>query len=129
MNLEMQRVYHQFKDWDDIVFYSFTVDPQTDSPSVLKQYAQQFEIPNHNWHFLTGDKTTLYTLAQKKFFLTAMQDTIVPDFIHDDRIVLLDKERCIRGFYKATDKEQVDRLIDEIKVLKAASQVPKKTKE
>ena len=127
MNQEMQKVYHQFKKRDDIVFYSFTVDPQTDSPEILLEYSKQFrEIEKGKWLFLTGKKEDLYTLAQKKFFLTAMQDSTIPDFIHDDRIVLLDKKRRIRGFYKSTDGEEIKRLIDEIKVLKAEEQIPKK---
>ena len=127
MNLEMQKVYHAFKDREDIVFYSFTVDPETDSSEALLEYSKQFrDIEKGKWQFLTGKKEDLYALAQKKFFLTAMQDSTIPDFIHDDRIVLLDKKRRIRGFYKATDGEEIKRLIDEIKVLKVEEQIPKK---
>ncbi len=127
MNNEMQRVYHQFTDRDDLQFLSFTVDPQTDSPSTLKEYSKRFNnIDASKWQFLTGQKNDLYTLAQKSFFLSAIEDTTLPDFIHDDRIVLVDKHRIIRGFYTSTKKEEVDRLIDEIKVLMAEEQIPKK---
>lgn len=118
MNQEMNRVYHEFKDRKDVVLYSITVDPETDSVQALLNYAQQFpNLEKGKWQFLTGAKQDIYTLAQKHFFLTAMQDTLIPDFIHDDRIVILDKERRIRGFYTATNKEEVKRLIDELKVL------------
>lgn len=126
MNQEVYRTYYQFKDRDDIQFCSFTVDPEADQPSVLKAYAEQFDVEGEKWKFLTGEKSELYTLAQKQCFLSAIEDTTLPDFIHDDRIVLIDKQRRIRGFYTATDKEEVDRLIDEIKVLKAIEQIPKK---
>ncbi len=126
MNQEMNRLYNRFKNDGDVKFYSITVDPEKDSVSTLKDYSEQFNLTNDKWDFLTGNKSDIYRLAEKKFFLTAIEDTTIPDFIHDDRIVLIDAKRRIRGYYKGTDNKEVDKLIDEIKVLKAEAYLPLK---
>lgn len=126
LNKEMHRLYKEFEKDTNIVLYSFTVDPETDSVETLYEYAQQFNLHDDRWHFLTGKKKEIYTLAQKSFFLTAMEDTVLPNFIHDDRIVLVDHQRRIRGYYVGTNESEVDTLIDEIKVLRYQELISKK---
>ena len=53
---------------------SFTVDPLHDTPEVLAQYAKQAGADNHNWMFLTGDRTALRTLTVDGFKM-ALDDT------------------------------------------------------
>ncbi|MDB5240267.1 MAG: electron transporter SenC, partial [Spirosoma sp.] len=38
-------------------------------------------------------------------------------FIHSEKLVLVDKQGIVRGFYDGTDKEDVDRLVLEMRVL------------
>ena len=81
------------------------------------------------WHFLTGEKKELYDLARYGYFITALDgDGGADDFIHSEKFVLVDKLGRIRGYYDGTSKEDVDKLIDEIKVLKAEEFIPKKEK-
>lgn len=118
MTTQLTRVQEEFRSDKDVKILSFTVDPANDNPNVLKQYATQFNANPTRWTFLTGNKDSIYHLAQKGFFLTAMEDRDRPlDFIHSEKLVLVDKQGWIRGYYNGTDKEEVDRMITEIKVL------------
>jgi protein SCO1/2 len=68
---------------------------------------------------LTGDKPEIYKLARRSFFLTASDGDGGPnDFIHSDKLVLIDKENRIRGFYTGTDEKAVKQLMTGIKKLK-----------
>lgn len=126
MNKNLSRVQEGFKGDSDVVLLSITVDPEYDTDSVLNIYARGLNDLNGNWHFLTGDKTFIYDLANKEFKLpvsdASMYDSGVTDidqaFIHSEKVLLLDTENKIRGIYDATDEEEIDRLRLEIKVLK-----------
>ncbi len=96
-------------------FLSITVDPTRDTPPVLKQYATRLEA-NSKWLFATGDTTTIYTLARKGFLVDALQAG-KDDFIYSDKLVLIDAEKHIRGYYSGTSMADLTRLNDEIKVL------------
>ena len=118
MTSNMVDVYSLFLDNPDLVFVSFTVDPKNDTPSVLKDYQEEYKIRNKNWSFLTGEAESIYKLARQGFYISGYYDENVEDFVHSERVILVDKSRVIRGYYDATDKEQVERLKVEIKVLK-----------
>lgn len=118
MTDQMHRVYNEFKDNDDIMFLSHTVMPETDSVPVLKEYANKLKVESGKWNFVTGDKKQIYNLARKTYFAAITEgDGGVNDFIHTENFVLVDKEKRLRGFYDGTSKEDVDRLIEDIKAL------------
>jgi protein SCO1 len=119
---QLTRVQDVFRDKSEIVFLSFSVDPEYDRPEQLKAYAQRYEAIPGKWFFLTGDKIQIYNLAQRGYFLPVVDHGVSygkPDetFIHSEKLVLVDKMGHIRGFYDGTDKEDVDRLILEMRVL------------
>ena len=119
MSNQLSRVQEVFADEKDLKILSISVDPVYDVPDTLKLYSQKYKALSQKWFFLTGTKDSIYTLAQKGFFITAMEDKNHPvDFIHSDKVVLVDKKGWIRGYYNGTDKKDIDRLIDEIRVLK-----------
>lgn len=96
---------------------SFTVDPERDSVKRLQEYATRFDIKG-NWNLLTGDKKELYRLARNSFMITATDGDGGPDdFIHSDKLVLIDTQKRIRGFYNGTDEVQVNQLIKDVKRL------------
>ncbi len=129
MNQEMNRVHLLTKKLPDVTLLSFTVDPQRDTVDQLLNYSAQFSPEKGKWHFITGAKEDLYRLAQKGFLISADETTdSIPDFIHDEHFVLVDKQRRIRGFYKGTEEAEINRLLDEIKVLRAEEFVVKKTR-
>ena len=99
-----------------VYFTSITVDPQRDSVSVLKKYADSFKPASNRWLFLTGDTTSIYSLARKGFLVNAIKESD-DDFIYSDNLVLIDSEKRIRGYYKGANTNDINRLTDEIKVL------------
>jgi protein SCO1/2 len=96
-------------------FVSITVDPERDTAPVLKKYASGFESRN-KWLFLTGDTTSIYNLARKGFLVDALKAGN-DNFIYSDKLILIDAEKRIRGYYSGTSIPELTRLNDEIKVL------------
>ncbi|TAH25602.1 MAG: SCO family protein [Cytophagales bacterium] len=118
MTNELIRVQEEFENDSLVKLLSFTVDPEFDQPSVLRKHMTSKNVIYNKWTFLTGSKDSIYSLAQKSFFLTAMEDRERPlEFIHSDKVVLVDKNGWIRGYYNGTDRKEIDRLVAEIKVL------------
>jgi len=102
----------------NVLINSFTVDPARDSVGKLNTYAGKHGITN-GWSLLTGDKISLYKFARTDLLIDATDGDGGPaDFIHSDRLVLVDPLRQIRGYYNGTDAGDVDRLIGDIKKLK-----------
>jgi protein SCO1/2 len=98
-----------------LYFASITIDPQRDTPPVLKKYAATFK-PGNKWLFLTGDTTSVYNLARKGFLVNALKESN-DTFIYSDKLILIDAEKRIRGYYSGTSNTDIIRLNDEIKVL------------
>jgi protein SCO1 len=118
MTTQLKRVQDAYKDNNDVSIISFTVDPRNDSSAILKNYASEYHIKSDKWNLITGNKDSIYTLAQKGFYLAAGENEEDPiDFIHSPKCMLVDKQGRIRGIYDGTDKEDVDRLITEIQIL------------
>jgi protein SCO1/2 len=123
---QVSRVQDTFLDDPEVQLLSISVDPKFDQPEQLALYAKRFDANKDQWHFLTGEKKIIYPLVLKGFHVpladASEYDAAIknPDetFIHSERLVLVDKEGIIRGFYDGTDKKEVDRLLVEIKVLK-----------
>lgn len=118
MSTQLTRVQAEFEKDSTVKIVSFTVDPENDTVEVLRQYANDYNAIAGKWRFATGRKDSIYNLAQKGFFITAMEDKAHPvDFIHSDKLVLVDKRGWIRGYYNGTDLKEVDKLMTEIRVL------------
>lgn len=119
---QLTRVQDIFRQQPDVVLLSFSVDPTFDKPQQLKAFAQKHEAIRGKWYFLTGNKSQIYKLATDGYFLPVVDAGVKagnPDetFIHSEKLVLVDKEGIIRGFYDGTDPKDVDRLILETRVL------------
>jgi protein SCO1 len=122
---QLVRVQETFTDDKDLLILSHSVDPQTDTPEVMAAYARKYQARPGKWFFLTGTKKDIYPLAVGGYFVPVTDaseyDKAIknPDeaFIHSEKLILIDKEGFIRGFYDGTDPEEVDRLILEIKIL------------
>lgn len=118
MSTEMERVDDAFRDEDDVQIYSISIDPEYDTPEVLAEYAQRHNANPDKWHFLTGDKSNIYELARCGFILPTLDGYGDPEeFIHSDKFVLVDELGRIRGYYSGTNRDEVDRLILEAKIL------------
>jgi protein SCO1/2 len=122
MNAQMTRVQEAFKNNLDVQIVSLTVDPETDTVEQMKRYAQMHYANGNQWHFLTGKKEDLYSLARTSFFIlkpaeAENQGDAGSDFIHTNNFVLVDQNKQIRGYYDGTSEKEVDQLIGDIKKL------------
>ncbi|MDP3558046.1 MAG: SCO family protein [Bacteroidota bacterium] len=118
MNTNLERVYAEFKNNPEFLIVSHTVDPEMDSVPVLLEYAKKHGVVSNKWLFLTGEKAKLYDIARKGYLLNAEEGTgDADDFIHTQNFALIDKDKHIRGFYDGTDSLEINRLINEIKLL------------
>lgn len=119
MSSQMTRVQEAFHHDDDFRIVSFSVDPERDTVEALQQYAARYGANKNQWLFLTGPKKEIYQLAIEGFKLPVMEaPSVIPDFIHSEKFVLVDTKRQVRGIYDGTSEDDVDRLIMEIKVLR-----------
>ena len=98
-----------------VKFLSLTVDPEHDSPPVMKKYADRYGVNSDVWWMLTGPKKTIYDFALNELKL-GLQDSVSVDsnFVHTDYVALLDKDRVIRGYYHGTDTAAMAKLGDDI---------------
>lgn len=120
MHRNMKTIFEKFKDNQDVMFLSHTIDFKYDTPSVLKKYAQKLGVDGPKWQFVHGTKDSIYTIAEKSYLVAVGQDSSNKDgFVHQGYLVLVDKDRRIRGAYDGTDEGQVAQLIKDIPVLLA----------
>jgi protein SCO1/2 len=100
---------------------SFSVDPENDTPEVLRAYVAAQGIDTRNWHFLTGDSAVIRTTAEKGFKIgvegTPKAGEDHYGITHGTHLVLLDSHRTIRGYYQSSDPEKVAALLDDAAVL------------
>lgn len=121
MHTQMLRIYEQFKDEDQLAMLSYSIDPVHDSVAVLKDYAERLGVEDvDKWHFVTGDKDKIYDLGENGYMVVAGEDPKAPGgYVHSGALILVDKDRHIRGFYDGTKPEKVDQLLLDIpKLLK-----------
>ncbi|MGQ7856166.1 SCO family protein [Pedobacter sp. WC2501] len=120
MHRNLMTVYNDFKTNPDVMFISHTIDFKYDKPHVLKKYAQKLGVDGPKWQFLYGTKDSVYTLAEKNYLVAVGEDSTAKDgYIHQGYLVLIDKDRRIRGAYDGTKEDQVEQLKKDIPVLLA----------
>jgi protein SCO1/2 len=109
-----------FKMDTSIILLSHSVTPETDSVSILRKYALDNKVEASKWHLLTGDKKEIYRLAKQQYFAG---DTVGyyqsgNEFLHTENFILVDKHRRIRGVYNGTLLVEIDRIKQDINLLK-----------
>ncbi|HET9056433.1 MAG TPA: SCO family protein [Chitinophagaceae bacterium] len=117
MNKNMMRVYNEFKNEKDFLILSHTVDPETDSASRLKHYADSMGVDTKKWWFLTGTKADLYTVARQSYLLddqNVNKGKIEEQFIHTQLFALVDKQKKVRGIYDGLKEEELQQLMKDI---------------
>jgi len=118
MTDEVKEVQDEFKNSNDVLFISHTVDPERDSLPALKVFAEKHGADLNKWFFVTGNRDSIYALAAKGYLVSAAEDARADGgFFHSQDLLLIDKEKRMRGIYDSQDPEEIKRLKDEIKVL------------
>jgi protein SCO1/2 len=121
MKTQMLRVYEATAAMPDVLIVSHTIDPEYDTVALLHDFAKRLGVDSKRWHFVTGKKDSIYKIAQTSYFSTAMENKTEPDgFIHSGAFLLIDRQGRIRGKYDGTKEDDVDRLVEDIKKLRAA---------
>ncbi|TKC10383.1 SCO family protein [Pedobacter polaris] len=120
MHRNLKTVYEDFKSNPDVMFLSHTIDFKYDKPAVLKKYSQKLGIDNSKWLFVYGSKEDVYRLAEKNYLVAVEEDSTARDgYIHQGWLVLIDKDKKMRGAYDGTKTEQVEQLKKDISTLLA----------
>jgi protein SCO1/2 len=118
MKRQMIKVFNDIKGKPDVMILSHSIDPEHDTPQVLKKYAQDLGIEGKQWQFLTGEKEKIYEIGQQNYLVTAKEDKSAEGgYIHSGAFILVDKERRVRGMYDGTTEEGTQKLIADIKIL------------
>ncbi|SDL02723.1 protein SCO1/2 [Catalinimonas alkaloidigena] len=120
MSKQMLRVYKAYEDNDQVSFISHTVDPGYDSVAVLRDYADKLGVDNSDkWHFVTGEKDDIFSMSREAYLVPVQDDPErgVESLDHSGKLILIDKDRRIRGYYDGTDAADVDQLIHDIDLL------------
>ncbi len=105
---EMQRPLEN----SDVHLVSFSVDPENDTPAVLKDYAERLKARPGRWDFLTGPRAEIYALIQRGFHLAASDGAEETGFpIHSTNAALVDRKGVIRGYYDMTAPDGVTTLL------------------
>lgn len=117
MNTNLSIVVDKYRQNPHVMFLSHTVDPETDSVNVLYDYARRFKTDHKQWLFVTGPKDEIYRMAQEDYRVTATTGKKDIDFIHSEKLVLIDKNFRIRGYFDGLDFNEVKELMDAIRIL------------
>ncbi|WP_031426364.1 SCO family protein [Flavimarina sp. Hel_I_48] len=132
MSENLVEIQKEFKDSDKFGIASISIDPEHDTPEVLKAYAKEYGATYPHWNFLTGSKDSIYTMANEKFGLLAQANPNVKDnFLHSGLFALIDQNGFIRsrmdnfgnpkiyyrGFIPRGEGENEDRESPEIDML------------
>ena len=121
MTTNMKVLQDTFLKDSQILLLSHSVTPDKDDVTRLQRFAQTHKVQENKWLLLTGDKSEIYDLGRKFYFveedLGEKRDTSV--FLHTENFVLIDKQQRIRGIYNGLSLPTIQNLIEDIRTLEA----------
>jgi protein SCO1/2 len=103
----LQKSFHKA---EHVKFVTITVNPENDSPEVLKAYAERFGAETKQWIFLTGSRETITNLAVRSFKLGDINEPV----FHSAKLTLVDGQGRIRGYYDGTSQRGVAKLLHDL---------------
>jgi len=117
----LARLQNELPARDDLRIVSVSVDPERDTPEVLAKYATNNGADRTRWLFLTGDKQLIYRLAHEAFRLSVDESAGTQDepILHSTKLVLVDRNGVVRGYYDGTDVETQKQLVRDVNRLLA----------
>ena len=108
MSAKMRRIQASAR---EATLVSFSVDPEHDTPQALAEYAKRYHAEPGRWFFLTGGRNTLQYLSRDAFKLSDLGLT------HSTRLILVDRQSRIRGYYATSDDSAMKDLLADIRRL------------
>ena len=106
----MAQLHRSFVLTDDVQLVSISVNPENDTPEVLAVYANNQKADTRHWHFLTGGRNDIQCLAVGSFKIGSVDEPI----FHSAKFVLVDRQARIRGYYDASQTEELSRLFRDV---------------
>ena len=113
MSARMAELQRSLANEPDSRLVSITVDPSTDTPVVLSDYASRFHAQSDRWYFLTGNKPDIHRLAKEGFLVGGVDDVL----LHSTRFMLVDRMGRLRGYYDSSDEESLENLLADVRML------------
>ena len=106
---------------DQVRILSHSVMPDFDTVAILKAYSATHKVNSARWDLVTGDKAAIYGIAKTAYFASEDegQPEVEGDFLHTEKLLLIDQNRRIRGVYNGMAETAIVDLIADIKILKA----------
>ena len=118
MHRNLLKVYSKYKGNPSVKLASHTIDVKYDTPSRMKKYASKLGIEGTQWEFLWGSRDEIYALAERNYIVAAQEDSKAPGgFVHQGYLILVDKQKRIRGAYDGTLDTEVKKLMNDMDVL------------
>ena len=118
LNSNMRKVYDAYKDAPDFLVVSHTCDPDRDSATQLRHYADSMQVDTKKWWFLTGRKDSLYQAARTSYLLDDPKNSlqnIDDQFMHTQFFALVDRNGQVRKIYDGLKEQEVQLLINDIR--------------
>lgn len=112
MTALMRKVQDSTAEFEDVQLVSFTVDPKTDTPEKLAEYARRFRYNPSRWHFLTGPPAELQRISYDTFHLGGLG----PE--HGTRFAVVDRKGRIRAYYETSDSSAIRQLVEDVRKLR-----------
>jgi protein SCO1/2 len=111
---KVQTIQHRIRGViDRAAIISFTVDPEVDTSKVLFEKAREMKANPVVWKFLTASTEDTKALLVDGFKVPMGKKEIannVMDVAHSNKVVLVDQDGKIRGYY-STDKDSINQLM------------------
>lgn len=121
MTDHMVKIQQELEEDPEVLLLSHSVIPEYDTPQILKEYALKKGVNDLKWNLVTGTRKDIFTLARKSYLavkdLPGTADDL--DMVHTENFMLIDKKQQIRGYYDGTQKDDINRLLKDISILKA----------
>ncbi|AOM79046.1 SCO family protein [Pedobacter steynii] len=118
MHRNLLKVYKKYEGNPEVKLASHTIDVKYDVPSRMKAYASKLGVKGTQWEYLWGTKEEIYALAERNYIVAAKEDKNVPGgFMHQGYLILVDKEKRIRGAYDGTVDKDVKKLMEDMDIL------------
>jgi protein SCO1 len=117
----LQRVQQATREWPDVRLVSYSVTPLLDTPSVLSAFGRTHAIEAERWWLTTGDSAAIKRLARESYFADDARggaDGPSGALLHTEKVVLVDGARRLRGVYNGSLPFEIERLLEDIRILR-----------
>ena len=113
MTSQFTELQDRFSENPDFRLLSISVNPEYDTPAVLKEYGDRYSADHSRWSFLTGAREDIHDLAVTGFHVGSVEDPV----FHSTRFILVDRKSRIRGYYISSEQEDMEKLWNDVYVL------------